>query len=563
MTTDKPKILIIGGNGKFGSWFVRYFKEKEIPVKIAGRKTRDTLLSDVAQSDIVIVSVPISKTVEVIQTIRDHVRSDALLCDFTSIKTQSMEEMLQAKSGCGVTGIHPMFGPLVSTLPGQSIVFCSGRDNAWTTYLRDMFQLDDAQIIDSTPEDHDEKMAIVQALTHTVNVLFGAVLKDYNTDQINQFSSPVFRLQSILSARVLGGKPDLYANIAMENPLFKDVLDTLSNTFAKYEKAIQKKDYDAYEKMYTEASDIFKKMVPLAQSKSQELMSMVDSQRISIQPEKLEVKTSSKNIVYALGPKGTFSYQAAKNVFADTDLKLCKTITGVFESVINGPAGTLGLIPIENSTQGVVQESLDALSKFPVISIGSYKMPIHLAVLGNTKNIKDIKVIRSHPQPLAQAKNWFRNNMPDVTLESTSSSVKAILETKDPSVGFVTGEPAADTYNLEILARNIEDKKNNETEFYVISKEENSDLSKQLGASRTAMTVVAHDRPAVLRDILDEFADKNLNLTKLHSKKSDMGDHDYFFFLEFEGRVGEDEEVNRAIKQIDKHCHIKRVIGLV
>ena len=181
----------------------------------------------------------------------------------------------------------------------------------------------------------------------------------------------------------------------------------------------------------------------------------------------------------------------------------------------------------------------------------------------NTKDLSKIKIIRSHAQPIAQSGNWIKDNFPNVIIEATSSSAKAMLETRDPQVAFIGSIEASKQYNLTVLAENIEDKKNNVTEFYVISKSKNTSLSKKLKASRTALILVVHDKPGVLKDILEAFSKRKLNLTKLHSKVSDLEDYNYYFYLEVEGLVGDNAEMDEALKEVDTHCYIKQVLGVV
>ena len=567
MSKEKPNILIIGGRGKFGAFFVRFFEKENIAVVVSGREDTETLMIEkVTKADIVIVSVPISATVDVIKTVRNHVRSDALLCDFTSIKGSSMKEMLKTKSLCGVVGIHPMFGPLTVSIKNQTVIFCFGRANPWIDYLREIFQKNGANLVEATPKEHDEKMAIVQAFTHFVNILFGEIVADQNTEKLNLYSSPVFRLQSILGARVLGGKADLYADIAMSNPTFKNVLKKFDIAYKKLQKIILSKDIKSYEKIYNETAKVLAQSIPIAQATSTELMKLVDRQFISVEStgHKTPAVELKDMVVHVLGPEGTFSHQAAKMFFKkDTKIIFDSTIRDVFENVLDGGEDLIGLVPIENSTQGIVQETLDCFTKLPVTTLGSYKMPIHLCLMGNTKDSSKIKIIRSHAQPIAQSRNWIKDNFPDAVIETTSSSAKAMLETRDPQVAFIGSSEASKQYNLTILAENIEDKKNNVTEFYVISKSKNPALSQKLNASRTAFILVVHDRPGVLKDILETFSKRKLNLTKLHSKISDLEDYSYYFFLEVEGLVGDNAEMDQAIEEIGSYCYIKQVLGVV
>jgi chorismate mutase/prephenate dehydratase len=354
--------------------------------------------------------------------------------------------------------------------------------------------------------------------------------------------------------------------MAIYNPYFHQILNKFKLIFKKLEQAVKNKDTKTYEKIYNEAAKAIKQSIPIAQATSTELMRVIDRQFISINStEKItKPKTIGKKTVHLLGPEGTFSHQAAKKLFAgEIKISFDNTIKEVFASVLDGPEGTIGLVPIENSTQGIVQETLDSFTKFPVVTLGSFKMPIHLCLLGNTKDRSEIKTIKSHPQPLAQARNWIQDNFPNVLIETTSSSAQAMMETTNPTVAFIGSAEAAKKYNLTILAQNIEDKKNNATEFYVIAKTKDPLLSKELKASKTALIVVAHDRPGVLRDILDAFSKRKLTLTKLHSKASDLENYSYYFHLEAEGLVEQNQEMDQAIKEIGSYCYIIQILGVV
>lgn len=184
------------------------------------RKTKLRPKELAEKSDIVIICVPISATIKTIREIRDFIRQDALLCDFTSFK----EEMLKTKSNCGVTGIHPLFGPLATNLNKQVIVFCSGRDNYWTKFLKKLFKDNGATVVFIDSKKHDYQVAIIQALTHFINIAFIKTLQNEKLKLLNIYSAPIFRLQTILAGRVLGGNPELYVDLEMENSAFLKIL---------------------------------------------------------------------------------------------------------------------------------------------------------------------------------------------------------------------------------------------------------------------------------------------------------------------------------------------------
>ena len=261
-----------------------------------------------------------------------------------------------------------------------------------------------------------------------------------------------------------------------------------------------------------------------------------------------------------LGPEGTFSHKAVKDIFTQKYPEIpCATISNIFEKVVDGEVA-LGVVPVENSSEGLIQETLDNLVRHPIRVVGSYKLPIHLCLLARTNDMREIKIIKSHPQPLAQSRGWLSQNFPTALLETESSSVKAILSTMDTGTAFIANKEAAEKYGLKILAENIEDKKSNATQFYVIAQGEIPSLSKALHAKETALLLAVYDRPGVLRDILSVFADHKLNLSKLHSKVSEAEGWDYYFFLEVEA-PHQDSDLQEVLKEIKHHCSVVRVLG--
>ena len=249
-TAKKPVVGIIGGTSPFGQWFKNFFKSQGFVCLVAGRKTALTPQALAEQADIVIVSVPIRATVKTIRSLRGHVRPGALLCDFTSLKTESLPEMLKSSKAVGVLGIHPLFGPLVSSLKGQNIVFTPGRSNAWAIFLKNLFKKNGAKIIEISAIEHDRQMATIQALTHFVNLAVAGVLRGPKNAARNDLSTPVFRAQSEVTARILGGDPSLYTDIEIQNPAFRPVLKRFLAETKKLGAIVTNKRTTAFEKNY-------------------------------------------------------------------------------------------------------------------------------------------------------------------------------------------------------------------------------------------------------------------------------------------------------------------------
>lgn len=558
---NKPTIGIIGGNGRFGSWFRGLFESDGFTVLVASRTTELTPEELAARADIVIVCVSLTETVSVIRKIRSHVKEGALLCDFTSVKEAPLKEMLKAKPKRGVIGIHPLFGPLVPILKGQTVVFCPGRNNAWVLFLKEYFIGKGAHVVVTTAREHDRQMAIVQALTHFTNIVFAQTVQKQKREVLHTYTTPVFRLQSILAGRILGGSGDLSADLLMENPLFKKVLVDYERILKASVAQVKKGNKRAFVKTFNATAESMNSFISVAQKKAVELFSSLDRQVVSLkQAPKITSLTGDTNIAY-LGPEGTFSHKAVQNIFSRKHRETPNaTISGIFEKVVRNEA-LLGVVPVENSIGGLIQETIDDIITHPLRIVGSYKMPICLCLLSRTKDKNAITTIRSHSQPLSQAKDWLHNNFPEARLETESSSVKAIISTSDPQVAFIADKDVAQKYGLHVLAENIQDKKHNVTEFYIIAKSEAPQISRALRAEKTLLLLAVYDRPGVLRDILNTIADRGLNLSKLHSKASEVEGWDYYFFLEVEA-LPHDGNLKEALKEIKRYCSIVRVLGI-
>jgi prephenate dehydrogenase len=228
------RILILGGTGETGSWFARYFKglgfdvaiwgpsgKVEVAERLGVRYAHD-MMKEVAESDIVLVSVLIDKTVEVIRDVAPRMRPGSLLMDVTSVKSGPVRAMkTYAPEGVEILGTHPMFGPTMPALSGQTIILTpvEGRSEKWLPIIRSLFEADRARIEVLEAEEHDEIMAVVQALTHFAYISIGAALEalDFDVEKSRRFMSPVYEIMIDFVGRILDQNPELYASI-QKNP---------------------------------------------------------------------------------------------------------------------------------------------------------------------------------------------------------------------------------------------------------------------------------------------------------------------------------------------------------
>lgn len=238
----KRRILILGGTGETGSWFARYFKRKgfdvvvwgpsgkvEVAERLGVRYAHD-MVKEVEESDIVLISVLIEKTVEMIRTVAPRMHPGSLIMDVTSIKSGPVRAMkTYAPKGVEVLGTHPMFGPTMPSLFGQTIIFTpvEGKTGKWLSIIQSLFESDGAHVRTLEAEEHDEMMAVVQALTHFAYIGIGATLKalDFDVQRSRKFMSPVYEIMIDFVGRILDQNPELYASI-QKNPKASAVRQT-------------------------------------------------------------------------------------------------------------------------------------------------------------------------------------------------------------------------------------------------------------------------------------------------------------------------------------------------
>jgi len=191
---EKFPVGIIGGTGGIGRWFARFFSEEGYPVLVSGRREGPDLPDLAGKCPVVIVSVPIGVTCEVIRKVGPLMKADSLLMDLTSLKEEPVRAMMEA-SVSEVLGLHPLFGPGEPSMAGQNIVLCPGRGDRWLSWARELFKKKGACLVEATPERHDEIMAFVQAGNHLHTILLGLVLQEAGLEPaiLERFSTPALR----------------------------------------------------------------------------------------------------------------------------------------------------------------------------------------------------------------------------------------------------------------------------------------------------------------------------------------------------------------------------------
>ncbi|MBU4074271.1 MAG: prephenate dehydrogenase/arogenate dehydrogenase family protein [Proteobacteria bacterium] len=220
------EIGIIGGTGGIGKWFAAFFRGEGYPVHVVGRREGMPIPELARRCRVVIISVPIAATLDVIRLVGPHLPEDSLLMDFTSLKEEPVRAMLEATTA-EVIGSHPLFGPDCPSLDGQNVVLCPGRGERWLVWLEGLLANGGARVTVTTPAEHDRMMSLVQGLTHLETILMGLTLRDSGVapSALDAFSTPNFRTKRAIVEKVFGASPELYAGLLAGNPNMQGILE--------------------------------------------------------------------------------------------------------------------------------------------------------------------------------------------------------------------------------------------------------------------------------------------------------------------------------------------------
>jgi chorismate mutase / prephenate dehydratase len=258
-----------------------------------------------------------------------------------------------------------------------------------------------------------------------------------------------------------------------------------------------------------------------------------------------------------LGPELTFTHQAALKKFGvSLDYTPCDSISGVFDEVEKEKAD-YGVVPIENSTEGAVNHTLDMFVDSPLIICSEVYLDIRQDLLASSRDPGKIKKIYSHPNVFGQCRLWLEKNLPAAKPEEVASTAKAAEEAaKRPFSACIASALAAEKYGLKIVSKSIQDSSVNITRFLVISRYP-SGVS---GNDKTSIFFSVQDTPGVLHQMLGEFRSRNINLTKIESRPSKKGLWKYYFFIDMEGHITT-PKVKAALKEIEKKACFVKMLG--
>jgi prephenate dehydrogenase len=249
------EIGIIGGTRGMGRWFASFFRKEGYTVVVSGRKMGMDIPTMGKKCQVVIVSVPISMTCEVIEQVGPHMKKESLLMDLTSLKGEPVKSMLKS-SISEVIGLHPLFGPAVDSMAGHNIVLCPARTGKWLDWLKDILGKNGANIVETTLERHDELMALVQGLNHLNSITMGMILRESGVDltELKRFATPMFNTKLDIIEKIFTNNARLYAEIITLNPNIHKILDLYEKTLSRLKSLIDKRNKESLAELIKERS---------------------------------------------------------------------------------------------------------------------------------------------------------------------------------------------------------------------------------------------------------------------------------------------------------------------
>ncbi|OGD35885.1 hypothetical protein A2V94_07695 [Candidatus Atribacteria bacterium RBG_16_35_8] len=271
---------------------------------------------------------------------------------------------------------------------------------------------------------------------------------------------------------------------------------------------------------------------------------------------------TEKKVAY-LGPPGTFTEEALDRLSKDAaNIKKLpySTVAEVIKSVDRGEADE-GLVPIENSIEGSVNITQDILTfESEAKIIGEVTIPVKHSLIGKKKiKLKDIKKVISHPHATAQCRNFLSTNLKGAEIIAANSTAEAvkILKREDNDVAAIGTKTAAKIYGLEIIENDIEDNKDNKTRFVLLGNK----IQTKTGNDKTSIVCfLKEDRPGSLYKILKEFANRDINLTRLESRPAKKNLGDYVFMIDLDGHL-HDDNVFKVIEALRKSVYLVKILG--
>lgn len=277
---ERLSIGIIGGTAGMGAFLARLFSGAGHAVETTGltqngERVGAPNVEIASRHDIVIVAVPIAVTVQVIEEVAPHMREGSCLCDVTSVKRAPVQAMLRsAPPTVDVVGTHPMFGPSGEDMDRQKVVFCAGRGDRGRARVRSLFEAFGAEILETSPEEHDAHMALIQVLVHEKTMVLGSVLQRLKADlpRSLQFASPIYRTELAMIGRMYSQHAELYADILTSNPDGSRISHLFEQEAGHFARAVAMGDRETIVKRFREVQEFMAEFAAWAKKESDALL---------------------------------------------------------------------------------------------------------------------------------------------------------------------------------------------------------------------------------------------------------------------------------------------------
>ena len=269
---------------------------------------------------------------------------------------------------------------------------------------------------------------------------------------------------------------------------------------------------------------------------------------------------SPSRVAY-LGPAGTFSEGAALGYFGSSIVHVpCASIDEVFRTTSAG-AADFGVVPVENSTEGVVARSLDLLLHTPLFIIGETSLFVRHNLLRRDNSLAGIQAVLAHPQALAQCHAWLGTHLPNAERRPVSSNAEgARLAALDSSLVGIASERAASQFGLHIVAPAIQDEAHNRTRFAIVTDPLRHPAPGVSGHDCTSLVVSVSNRPGAVHDMLVPLKNHGVSMTRFESRPARSGQWEYYFYIDIEGHPDE-PKVGAALRELRAACAFFKVLG--
>lgn len=269
----------------------------------------------------------------------------------------------------------------------------------------------------------------------------------------------------------------------------------------------------------------------------------------------------SRQRVAFLGPIGTFTEQAMFNYFGSSiEPVACAGFEEIFRATEAGSTD-FGVVPIENSTEGVVARTLDLLLQSPLVIAGETSLKVVHNLLRKSTSLDDITVVCAHPQALAQCQGWLSQHLPHVERRAVSSNAEgARLAAEDESIAALASERAASQFGLHVVQPAVQDEAHNRTRFFVLTHADRHMPAGPTGHDCVSLAVSVPNRPGAVHDLLVPLKQHGVSMTRIESRPARSGQWEYIFFMDLAGHPAQDN-VAAALDELRAQCSFFKLLG--